>query len=96
VRRDDGSPVALGGREPPAVLVLHVNEPVSAERLVQCLWGEDAPAGSARTVQVYVSRLRKALGPETVATTAAGYRVNAGAGWTSSASSGCWRAAGRR
>ena len=35
--------------------------PVSAERLASALWGEDAPAGAANTVQVHVSRLRKAL-----------------------------------
>ena len=45
-----------------AVLLLHANEPVSAERLALALWGEDAPAGAVKTVQVYVSRLRKALG----------------------------------
>ena len=57
--------VALGGIKPRAVLavlLLHANEPVSAERLALALWGEDAPAGAVKTVQVYVSRLRKALG----------------------------------
>ena len=57
--------VALGGTKPRAllaVLLLHANEPVSAERLAVALWGEDAPAGAVKTVQVHVSRLRKALG----------------------------------
>ena len=45
-----------------AVLALHANQPVSAERLAVALWGEDAPPGAVKTVQVYVSRLRKALG----------------------------------
>ena len=59
-----------------AVLLLHANEPVSAERLALALWGEDAPADATRTVQVYVSRLRTALGePEAIATTPAGYRL---------------------
>jgi DNA-binding SARP family transcriptional activator len=59
-----------------AVLLLHPNEPVSAERLALALWGEDAPAGTTKTVQVHVSRLRKAPGdPEAVTTTAAGYRL---------------------
>ena len=35
---------------------------MSAERLALALWGEDAPAGAVKTVQVHVSRLRKALG----------------------------------
>ena len=63
--RADGHAVALPGAKPRAVLavlILHANEPVSAERLAQDLWGEDAPAGAVNTVQVHVSRLRKALG----------------------------------
>ena len=59
-----------------AVLLLHANEPVSAERLALALWGEDAPAGAVKTVQVHVSRLRKALDDAAaVATTPAGYRL---------------------
>ena len=64
VHGDHGS-VALGGAKPRAVLavlLLHANEPVSAERLALALWGEDAPGGAVKTVQVHVSRLRKALG----------------------------------
>src|SRR4051812_35886285 len=74
--------VALGGIRPRAlltVLLLHPNESVSAERLALALWGEDAPAGAAKTVTVHVSRLRKALGdPDAVATTPAGYRLRVG------------------
>src|SRR4051794_8917577 len=72
-------PVAMGGIKPRAllaVLLLHANESVSAERLALALWGDDAPAGATRTVRVYVSRLRKALGDaDAVTTTAAGYRL---------------------
>ena len=63
VAAEDG-PVALGGPKPRAVLavlLLNANQPVSTERLAVALWGEDAPAGAAKTVQVHVSRLRKAL-----------------------------------
>jgi DNA-binding SARP family transcriptional activator len=57
-----------------AVLLLHANKPVSAERLALALWGQDAPSGATKTVQVHVSRLRKALGDTgLVATTPAGY-----------------------
>src|SRR5215207_2966874 len=77
--RADGRAVALGGAKPRAllaVLLLHANQPVSAERLALALWGEDAPAGAVKTVQVHVSRLRKALGDPRVLTTAAGgYRL---------------------
>jgi DNA-binding SARP family transcriptional activator len=71
--------VALGGIKPRAVLavlLLHLNEPVSAERLALALWGEEAPAGATKTVQVHVSRLRKALGSaDVLVTTPAGYRL---------------------
>ncbi|HEY6889917.1 MAG TPA: BTAD domain-containing putative transcriptional regulator, partial [Solirubrobacter sp.] len=59
-----------------AVLLLRANEPVSAERLAMALWGDEAPAGAVKTVHVYVSRLRKALGdPAVIETTPAGYRL---------------------
>lgn len=48
-----------------AMLVLNANEPVSVERLATAVWGDDAPPGAARTVHVYISRLRKALGIRT-------------------------------
>src|SRR3954462_11938093 len=71
--------IALVGIKPHAilaVLLLHANQPVSAERVAVALWGEDAPAGATKTVHVYVSRLRQALGdPEAIETTPAGYRL---------------------
>src|SRR5262245_2469074 len=82
VRRDDGAVVVLGGAKPRAVLamlLISANEPVSGERLARGLWGEDAPASAVRTVQVYVSRLRKAFGDQVpLARTAAGYRLSVG------------------
>jgi len=44
-----------------AILILHANEVVSSERLIDELWGDEPPATAAKSVQVYVSRLRKAL-----------------------------------
>jgi len=77
--RRDGQVVALGGSKPRAVLaclLLHANEPVSAERLVAALWGDDASQASVRTVHVHVSRLRKALGDHSVVESSpAGYRL---------------------
>jgi DNA-binding SARP family transcriptional activator/WD40 repeat protein len=79
VRDDSGGPMTLGGAKPRALLamlLLHLNEPVSAERLAIALWGQDAPAGAGKTIQVHVSRLRRALGePEVLATTPGGYRL---------------------
>lgn len=62
--REDGAPVALAGtkqRALLAILLLHANEVVSTERLIESLWDEP-PAEAVKAVQVYVSRLRKALG----------------------------------
>ena len=64
--RSGGRLVGLGGEKPRAllaILVLHRNEVVSADRLVDDLWGESPPETALRTLQAYVSRLRKALGP---------------------------------
>src|SRR5215218_7694594 len=80
--RAEGRPVAVGGSKPRALLaflLLHPNEPVSADALAVALWGEEAPARSTKAVHVNVSRLRKALGdPEALSTTAAGYRLRVG------------------
>src|SRR6266545_1054274 len=56
--------LSLGGtkqRALLAVLLLHPNEFVSRERLIDELWGVRAPPGAAHNLEVYVSRLRKAL-----------------------------------
>ena len=61
---DEGHPVALGGstqRALLAVLLLRANETLTTDRLIDELWGEHPPAGAAKTLQVKVSRLRKAL-----------------------------------
>jgi DNA-binding SARP family transcriptional activator len=44
-----------------AMLALHANEHVSADRLSEGLWGEAQPATAPKMVQLYVSRLRKEL-----------------------------------
>src|SRR6266581_292027 len=46
-----------------AILLLSANVPVSRDVLVDRLWGEHPPAGAQHTLEVYVSRLRKALEP---------------------------------
>jgi WD40 repeat protein/DNA-binding SARP family transcriptional activator len=75
--RDERGPVLLVGTKPRgvlAMLLLHANSPVSADRLAVALWGEDAPARAVKTVQVHVSRLRKALQNGTaIETSPAGY-----------------------
>ena len=64
----EGREVALGGskqRALLALLLLHANEVVSTDRLIDELWGESPPAAAAKSVQVQVSRLRKALAAAT-------------------------------
>jgi DNA-binding SARP family transcriptional activator/DNA-binding beta-propeller fold protein YncE len=63
---DGGRIVSLGGGRQRALLalfVLHRNEVMSVDRLINELWGEQQPETAANVVQVYVSRLRKALQP---------------------------------
>jgi DNA-binding SARP family transcriptional activator/WD40 repeat protein len=74
----DGEPIVLGAAQQRAllaVLVLHRGEPVSIDRVIDQLWGERAPATAAKTVQVYVSQLRKALGAAVIVTHGRGYRL---------------------
>jgi YVTN family beta-propeller protein len=60
----EGRPVTLG---PPkqrallAMLALEAGRTVSADRLVDGLWGDDPPASAAKMVQLYVSQLRRLM-----------------------------------
>ncbi|MDQ6835210.1 MAG: AfsR/SARP family transcriptional regulator, partial [Actinomycetota bacterium] len=45
-----------------AVLLVHRGEFVSSDRLVDELWGEQAPLSATKIIQGYVSNLRKVLG----------------------------------
>ena len=72
----EGRLVPLGGtrqRAVLAILLLHRGEVVSMDRLIDELWGERPPDTATKTVQVYVSRLRKELGQDLVLTRGGGY-----------------------
>ena len=58
-----------------ALLVLNANRTVAAERLTEELWAGEPPEGAIRSLRVYVSRLRQALGPDgqAVVTRPSGY-----------------------
>jgi DNA-binding SARP family transcriptional activator/tetratricopeptide (TPR) repeat protein len=45
------------------VLLLHANEVVSSDRLIEALWGERVPDTAPKSLQMHVSGLRKALEP---------------------------------
>src|SRR5262249_25508733 len=46
-----------------AILLLHANDVVSSDRLLDELWGSEPPESGPTALQVRVSQLRKALGP---------------------------------
>jgi DNA-binding SARP family transcriptional activator len=79
---DADQPVALAGSQQRlvlALLLLSSPEPISADRLIDELWGERAPASAQHAVQVHVSGIRKLLGSSdevALRTTPAGYVID--------------------
>ncbi|MDX6454793.1 MAG: hypothetical protein QOD48_900 [Gaiellaceae bacterium] len=73
---DDGRQLPLAqGRQRAllALLLLHPNEVVSIERLIEDFWGEQAPPSAPKVIQGYVSQLRRALPTEAIETHGSGY-----------------------
>ena len=63
---NDGRALDLGGNQSRAVLAVLLaaaGRVVTAESLVDILWGEDPPASAPGTLQSYISRLRRELEP---------------------------------
>ena len=80
----DGQDLRLAGHKQRAllaVLLLHANEVVGADRLIEDLWGDEPPAQAAKSVQVHVWRLRKALGAETADSDADGRVLTRASGY---------------
>jgi DNA-binding SARP family transcriptional activator len=82
VADDQDRRVELGGptrRAALAILLVRANEVVSTDRLIEALWSGRPPASAAKSLQVHVSRLRRAFrdlepgGGERLATQLAGY-----------------------
>ena len=74
---DDGRPVVLQRGKQLALLaylLLHPNELVSADRLIDALWGQRPPPTAAKILQNAVSQLRRALGEDRLVTQPPGYR----------------------
>ena len=64
----DGDVVDLGSPKQKALLALlliHANRPVSSDRILDALWGDDA-FGKENSLHVHVSRLRSVLDPDRV------------------------------
>ena len=63
---DEGAVLELGRRKQRAalaVLLVEANRVVSLDRLIDLLWGDERPARSTASLQVYVSNLRRILEP---------------------------------
>ncbi len=82
--RAGGERLPLGGarqRAALAALLVSANEPVSADRLIDALWGERPPGTAKTALQGYIAQLRRLLEPgrkkraagEVLVTTPAGY-----------------------
>jgi YVTN family beta-propeller protein len=74
--RDGAESIPLAGAKQRALLALllvNANHVVSRDRLIEELWGNEPPERAVQSVQVYVSRLRKLLPPDTLLTRAPGY-----------------------
>src|ERR1700734_2070178 len=75
--RQDGTPVAIPGAKPRAILTmlgLHNGSVVPADTLIKLLWGDYPPRTAAKALQTHISSLRRTLGD--------GFVLTQGAGWT--------------
>lgn len=78
VRADDGSEISIGReriRAVLAMLAIHAPEMVTADEIVDALWGESETEKPGSALQMSISRLRSALGDDVIETTAGGYRL---------------------
>ena len=75
---DDGRSIAIASgkqRSLLADLLLNANRAVPVTQLVDDLWGERVPETAVKALQVYVSKLRKALPEGRLATRGSGYML---------------------
>ncbi len=75
---DEGRDVAPRRGQQRALLVemlLHPNQLVSTDRLIDSLWGDVPPDTAAKALQGHVSALRKLIGRERIRTEHGGYRL---------------------
>jgi DNA-binding SARP family transcriptional activator len=75
--RQDGAPVTIPGAKPRAILTmlgLHGGSVVSADTLIELLWGDDPPRTADKALQTHISSLRRTLGD--------GIVLTEGVGWT--------------
>ncbi|GAA0350126.1 hypothetical protein GCM10009540_83030 [Streptomyces turgidiscabies] len=76
--RPDGTSLPVGGARLRALLTVFALRPgrtVPAGVLVEEVWNGDVPADAPAALQALVGRLRRALGPDTIASAEGGYRL---------------------
>ena len=81
-----GNPVA--GDRPQALLAALAaggGHPVRAEKLIELVWGDEAPLNGMKSLQVLVARARSACGPDAIVRDGGGYRLGAAPGEVDSA-----------
>lgn len=80
---EDGRQIPLGGEKQRALLALLLlsrGRPVSTDRLIEEIWSGEPPATALKSVQVYVARLRRALGDGRLVTRGRGYEIEVAPG----------------
>jgi predicted ATPase/DNA-binding SARP family transcriptional activator len=76
--RFEGAVLPIGGPRQRAVLarlLVDLGRVVSADALLDAVWGEEPPATGLKTLQKYIAELRKILGPDTLHTEGRGYVI---------------------
>ena len=61
-----------------ALLALHRGHPVSADRLIEALWGDGQVANPVNALQAQIGQLRRTLGAAAIVTSDAGYALGIG------------------
>jgi DNA-binding SARP family transcriptional activator len=61
-----------------ALLAVHRGKPISADRLIDHLWGDGAAANPANALQAQIGQLRRSLGPAAIVTSEGGYALGIG------------------
>jgi predicted ATPase/DNA-binding SARP family transcriptional activator len=76
---EGGVPVPVRGakqRTILALLALHRGQPVSADRLIDALWGDGQVANPVNALQAQIGQLRRTLGATAILTSDAGYALD--------------------
>ena len=78
---EGGVPVPVRGAKQRAILALLAlarGQPVSADRLIDALWGDGQVANPANALQAQIGQLRRTLGAAAIVTSEAGYALGIG------------------